>query len=114
MLKSFDERLKGNFGSLYRFNTWMRNNIVTWFPKNPIIFFPQTINYNKSSDYIASDDKIFSGHKKLTLTLRSNDSYQFAEEHFKKTKKIFVPDAAFMLGDIKVIFFKPFPRKVLL
>lgn len=90
----------GNFGDLWRINTIKRNNVVSWFKDNIIIFFPQTVNYEKKN-MISSDSDIYASNKNLIMTFRSFESHRFALEHFNKTKSLMIPDVSFMIGNIK-------------
>ena len=88
----------GNFGDLYRFHVQIRNFIVTLFPRNRIVMLPQTINYaNKTLANI--DNLVYSNATDLTIMTRSFDSFEFAKGVFPDVRTIFVPDAAFMLGN---------------
>lgn len=90
----------GNFGDLYRHHHNLRNLIIQHFPKHKIIIFPQTINYQNKSE-AKYDNQLFSKTSKLSINLRSKDSYELAKSLFPTTKSFIVPDAAFMIGDVK-------------
>ena len=93
----------GNFGDLYRRHTDMRNFIVQQFPDHKLIVLPQTINYRNKS-LIKHDKRVFSLASDLTIMARSSDSYEFAKASFQSANTVFIPDVAFMIGDIKPLY----------
>lgn len=90
----------GNFGDLYRRHNDFRKSLIKHFLHQKIIFFPQTINYRNKA-LAKLDNELFSNASDLSLFVRSLDSYEFAKSFFPTTKSFLVPDAAFMIGDIK-------------
>lgn len=90
----------GNFGDLYRFVMDFRHRIMTAFPTNKFILFPQTINYRNAS-WIEKDRKFLSTIADLTIMTRSFESFEFATNTFKHNTIRLVPDMAFMIGAIR-------------
>ena len=87
----------------------MRNTIVSMFGANRIVFMPQTINYYYDKSLAYQDGRLFANHSQLVITIRSDESYEFAKSHFNfqdpslspgrhRTDIRLVPDLAFMLG----------------
>ena len=96
----------GNFGDLWRVHTNLRNDILTWFPNNKIIFLPQTVNYRNDS-FIKHDLSFFKAKKDLVITVRSKPSFEFVQKQFANIESHFIPDSAYMLGDITPLVSPP-------
>ena len=93
----------GNFGDLWRDERENRNAMLALFPKNQVVFLPQTINYlNLNGKALKEDQSKLSFKTNLVITVRSEDSLFFAMINFRQTKALLVPDAAFMLGNIEI------------
>lgn len=90
----------GNFGDIWRFKTILRNSIIRLFSHYKIILMPQTINY-RNNTLIKFDNDIYSKASDLIIMARSLDSFNFSKRMFPKIKSFFVPDLAFMIGDVK-------------
>ena len=83
----------GNFGSLYAGANVFRNDVVTRFPNNKIVFFPQSIYYD-SEDLILKDAKICAKHNNLTIIARDNESFAILNKYFSNNYLIKLPDTA--------------------
>lgn len=92
----------GNFGDLYRFHVNNRNFVIYNFPSNKIIILPQTINY-KNEKLAHSDYALYSNATDLIVSARSFESFNFSVKNFPKIRTLFVPDMAFMVGNVKPI-----------
>jgi len=76
-----------------------RHKVIQEFPNNPIVFLPQTINFEERFPQVLEDAKhVISSHKNLTLLFRDTISLAFAQKHFPNTPSILCPDMAFMIG----------------
>jgi exopolysaccharide biosynthesis predicted pyruvyltransferase EpsI len=87
----------GDWDSLY---VCKRNNIIDWFPNNQIIFFPETIYYSNSNNTI-KDNRFYSSHSKLVISIKSEESYIFAQKNFKKTNLVYLPDLTYVIGNME-------------
>lgn len=90
----------GNFGDLYRHHVNLRNFLISTFRSNKILLFPQTINYRNLS-LASGDNQVYSNASDFTMMARSSESFEFALKTFPNVNVLQVPDAAFMLGDLK-------------
>lgn len=84
----------GHFGDLYSGYQRLKNKIVTKFPDNYIISFPQSFNFdldNKSS-LLRETQKSYQEHKNLLLMMRDEKSFSSAKNTFPKTNVVLVPD----------------------
>jgi len=81
----------GNWGDV--FYTPFRNGIVERFPKNKIVFMPQTIRYYEE-DRLISDAKLYASHGDLHLCVRDNRSYEILKRHFSTNHIYLLPDAS--------------------
>ena len=75
----------------YHIDEKVHHKVVATFPKNVIVFFPQTVKYNspKSAKKAAS---VYNAHKKLIYLARDKKSFKIAREYFYGTKVILYPD----------------------
>lgn len=90
----------GNFGDLYRYHTKMRNFVISTFPNNRIVILPQSINY-RNKTLAMLDNLVYSNATDLTIMARNFDSFNTSINLFPDVKTVFIPDAAFMIGDVK-------------
>ena len=86
----------GNFGDVWREPQNFRLQIVSKYPDNPIIIFPQTVWYHNAGT-MKQDAEIMARHKNLTICARDKKSYEFLKTHFSANKILLVPDMAFCL-----------------
>lgn len=88
----------GNFGDLWRFYHDFRTKVITHYPDNPIVMFPQSVWYDDQS-LIAKDAAIYTAHPNLHLCARDQWSFDFMKTHFPGTDILLVPDMAFFIND---------------
>lgn len=92
----------GNFGSLYRIAEDQRRVSLKQLGKsNPIIFFPQSIYYEKNSwgeKLLKYSKKLFGKYANLVLVTREKGSYQFAVKNFDNDV-LLVPDIVLSLKE---------------
>ncbi len=79
----------GNFGDLYPYEMWYRNNIIKKHPNSEVIIFPVSIYY-KNKKNINTDLKYYMKNN-VKLMVRENKSYNFAKDNFC-CQTILVPD----------------------
>ncbi|KNC97094.1 uncharacterized protein SPPG_09475 [Spizellomyces punctatus DAOM BR117] len=87
----------GNFGTLWGYIHAYRMKVFSNFRTARMLSLPQSVYYDKEPK---NDAKIMADCPNLTLTWRSRDSLQYAQENFPQTPSFFVPDMAFMIGDV--------------
>ena len=97
----------GNTGDMYDDIEYCRQFVISQFPKNKIISFPQTIDFSNSEfgkKALDKSIKSYSKHKDLTLSAREIKSYDIYDKYFKKNKVVLVPDIVLSLdeSDLKV------------
>lgn len=88
----------GNFGDLYRVHQEFRLGIISQYPSNKIIMFPQSVCYQDEA-FIEHDARIMSKHNNLYLCARDLPSYNFLKTHFNSNNILLVPDMAFCISD---------------
>lgn len=92
----------GNMGSVYPIYEATRRIIIKSFPKNKIIIFPQTIEYEKSFYGQISQVKsqlIYSKHKNLFLAAREKTTYNLLKILYTKNNVILSPDIVLYLHE---------------
>ncbi len=85
----------GNLGNLYMFEEEHRRTMLREFPDNPSLIFPQTVYFTPDGNGKAERDKVVSvygSHRRLTVALRDEGSYELAKELFPHANVIFCPD----------------------
>lgn len=89
-------------------NVWVKEELlvqdmVVSFSNNNIIIFPQTIYYDKNiepyEELIDSAREAYKKNPHLMITVREQNSYDFAVQHFPNTKIMLVPDIALYYFD---------------
>ncbi len=65
--------------------------VVSSFPNNPVVIFPQTVNF-KNQEAFNKLINIFDSHSNLTLLCRDEISYATAQKSFKNTRLLLFPD----------------------
>lgn len=70
----------GNMGTLWKICEENLRNIISSFPNNRIVVFPQSVFYGDSEDdqdYLKKSLDIYNNHKKLLICVREKRSYEF-------------------------------------
>lgn len=90
----------GNMGNLYIEGEERRRDIISSFPNNKIISFPQSIDFENNDigqrEFQNSID-IYSKHKNLTIFSREEKSHNIMKTNFKNEIKL-VPDTVIYLA----------------
>ena len=90
----------GNVGDLYLVEEELHRKIISEFPNNKIVIFPQTIYFSdteRGALELTKSSRIYNSHKDLTLFARGETSLEIAKKHFYKVKTILMPDSAHVL-----------------
>lgn len=90
----------GNFGIEYFREEEVRRKIITKFPNNKIILFPQTIFFGDTElgrKEFKKTQTLYSAHKDLTLVAREKTSYGLMKEGFKHNEVLLTPDIVMSL-----------------
>ena len=90
----------GNMGTMYRHYECVRRYVIRRFRSNPIVVFPQTIDYG--TDFVSRRElhrasRIYGAHPHLVLCARDERSYQVMKENFPTNKVLFCPDIVLSL-----------------
>ena len=94
----------GNMGDLYPMIELFRQEVIKNFPKNMIVSFPQTIDFNDTSSgqkALKRAVRVYSKHKNLILLAREQKSYDFFNAYFKHNNILLVPDIVLTLDKTK-------------
>jgi len=85
----------GNLGSRYIEEELLRRKVVSYFPNNTMIIFPQSI-YFSSDTYgqqeIQKSKEHYARNKNLVILTRDPKSFEFAKTYFPNTKSMLFPD----------------------
>jgi pyruvyl transferase EpsI len=88
----------GNLGDLYDQIEFIRQLVVSSFPNNKIISFPQTFDF-ANSKLLGIARRVYGKHKDLYLIAREMISYQLMKQHFPNNKVLLTPDIVLSLTE---------------
>jgi pyruvyl transferase EpsI len=91
----------GNLGNVYKVAEKIRRSIISHFPDNKIVLFPQTMYFTPDEDgkaEISESQLIFSNHKNLTLIAREKTTYNLMKTYFAKNTVLLTPDIVLYLN----------------
>lgn len=91
----------GNFGDFYDIESEFKNKIISKYPNNKILFFPQTVFY-QSEIQLKSDAELFGKCHDLTICARDKFSYEILINNFSN-RIILVPDMAFCIDNNRLV-----------
>lgn len=86
----------GNFGDLWRSCADLRNSIISRYPNNKFIVFPQSVCYENEKN-LQEDIEVYSRCSNMTICARDRVSFEFLKRHFVQNNILLVPDMAFYL-----------------
>ncbi len=90
----------GNTGDRYDDIEFLRELVITTFPNNRILSFPQTIEFSRTLYgrwALRRAVKAFNSHPDLTLMCRDSKSLDFARQYFSHSNLSLCPDVALTL-----------------
>lgn len=93
----------GNMSDLYFDIELLRLLVVKSFPKNKILLFPQTIQYNETKEgktLLNLAKKIYPRHKNLVMMAREKTSFVKMQEYFPAVNVKMLPDIVMTLSDL--------------
>ncbi len=85
----------GNMGTLWPEEDDKISEIISTYKDNKIIVFPQTCYYDDTEDAqkrLKQNHKIYLEAKRLTISLRDKQSYEFCKENFEGVNIMCIPD----------------------
>ena len=85
----------GSMGTLWVHNEYRFRDVVSRFPENTILIFPQTIYYGKEDweqEVLRESIPVYQGHPDLTVSCRDMDSFEFAKKHRLSGRILYTPD----------------------
>lgn len=91
----------GNFGDIYTKEENFKNSIIEKYSNRRIVFFPQTVFYQKEEN-LKNDVSVFSKCHDLTICVRDKKSYDILVNNFVGNKILLVPDMAFYINRQKL------------
>jgi pyruvyl transferase EpsO len=105
----------GNFGNIWYNMHQFKEQIITSYPDNKIVIFPQTVWYT-DKNILLHDVNVYSAHRNLVLCVRDSRSYEFMKKYFTKNTILLVPDMAFCIpfDQLKKYQVKPINKKLFL
>ena len=89
-------RGSGSFGDIWPTAPNFWKFVMKNYPKNSILFMPQTIHFDDESKLVEIADLI-NKHKKITLCVRDKESFDIAQKFFNCDSYL-VPDMAFYMN----------------
>ena len=88
----------GNIGDTYVVTEKGRREVISAFPNNKIIIFPQTAYFDNEEELKISK-KIYNTHKNLIIMAREKKSFDFIKKHFYNAKIYLTPDIVMTLKE---------------
>lgn len=91
----------GNFGVEYFIEEEYRRDTIKNIKHNPIILFPQTIDFGKSEEgrkALEQTKNIYGANKNLVLIAREQTSYEMMKEYFPNNQVFLAPDIVLSLN----------------
>lgn len=89
----------GNIGDTYVTPEQGRREVISCFPNNKIIIFPQTA-YFENEEELNISKKIYNAHNNLIIMAREKRSYEFMKKHFYNAKIYLTPDIVMSLKEV--------------
>lgn len=89
----------GNWGDLWEKHHIFRKKIVSMYPNNKIIVFPQTVYY-QDKQKLLNDIEFYNNYPNVIICARDNVSYNLLKSNLKNNNILLVPDMAFWV-DVK-------------
>ena len=93
----------GNLGNIWLWEENIRKLIISKFPNNKIVIFPQSIYFTDDREgYLAIQDsiRIYNAHTNLHLICRDEASFGIAQNIFPNVHKYLTPDSVMALQGI--------------
>lgn len=94
----------GNMGDIYEDIEERRRTVISYFPENKIVSFPQTIDFSDSElgeKSLKKSIEVYSNHNNLKIFARETISYNLMKELFPKNNVNLVPDIVLSLDNSK-------------
>ena len=91
----------GNLGDMYDQIEYIRQLVVTFFPNNKMISFPQTFDFAETisgAKALNSAQKVYNKHKDIHFVAREQTSYALMKKYFNKTQVYLTPDIVISLN----------------
>lgn len=92
----------GNIGDTYVTPEQGRREVISSYPNNKIIIFPQTA-YFENEEELDISKKVYNAHNNLIIMAREKMSYDFMKKHFYNAKIYLTPDIVMSLKEISDI-----------
>lgn len=92
----------GNFGNQYMREEILRRLVISHFPDNKVISFPQTLYYTNDSagqKELSETQRIICNHRNVVLIAREQVSYQLMKAYFPSAKVILTPDIVLSMDE---------------
>ena len=92
----------GNFGNRYSQIEYLRQFVVSKFPRNKIVSFPQTFDFTEDDlgrEKLKVAKHVYSNHGNIILVAREQRSYELMRGAFPETRVLLCPDIVFSLNE---------------
>ena len=97
----------GYMGTIWFEEERILRDVITSFPKNKIIIYPQTIYYEDTkwgNEELGKSVDIYNNHKNLHICARDKSSYEIMKNNYTKANILFTPDIVSYLDMTKPEF----------
>lgn len=94
----------GNLGDLYDQIEFIRQLVVSFFPKNKIISFPQTFDFSETAQgkkALQVAQKVYNNHANFYMIAREQTSFSLMKQHFPKATILLTPDIVLSLNKVE-------------
>jgi pyruvyl transferase EpsI len=89
----------GNMGTLYKYQEQRRQMLIRHIKNNPIVVFPQSVDYSEGSKEHLKARKLYYGNRNLQLYARDYANYKKMKALFPKVNVDCVPDIVSSLSE---------------
>jgi pyruvyl transferase EpsI len=90
----------GNLGNLYDQIEFIRQLVVSFYPNNKFISFPQTFDFDTTAEgqkSLSIAKRVYNSHSNIVFVAREETSYSMMQKHFTAAKVILTPDIVISL-----------------
>lgn len=85
----------GHLGNIWRNEEMFHRHLLSVFPDNPTVIFPQTIDYSEDKEGLQEAQRsktFYNGRRNLVMVARERRSYEIMRKLYPQTKILLTPD----------------------